>query len=218
MHILVIEDDLELGRALVKALQANGLGYEWLRRIEDVPGVLNEQRCDLVLLDLNLHQGSGLDLLARWRRAGVTLPVIAMTAQSALEARLAGLNGGADDCMARPFAMAEVIARLHAVLRRCAHQAGRVWKFGSLVIEPRANRVTREGGLLDLSRREFQLLVELAREPKVAVAKAVLARRLEPHGEPVDFATIDVHVSNLRRKIGAQWIKTVRGTGYLFVA
>ena len=218
MHILIIEDDLKLGEALVKALQANGLDYEWLRRIEGAAGKLNDRRYDGVLLELNLHDGSGLDLLTHWRSVGIKLPVIAMTAQSALEARLAGLASGADDCMVMPFEMAEVIARLHAVLRRCTNKANRVWRFGSLVIEPQASRVTKEGELLELSQREFQLLVELASKPKVIIAKSVLARQLKPQGEPIDSATIDVHISNLRRKIGAQWIKTVRGTGYLFAA
>ncbi len=112
---------------------------------------------------------------------------------------------------------AELIARLRAVLRRYAHQASNVWAFGSLVIEPQAYRVTYDGVAIDLSRREFQLLLELAREPKTTIAKASLAQRLEPLGDPVDFATIDVHISNLRRKIGARWIKTARGIGYLFV-
>ncbi len=217
MHILIIEDDLDLGHALSKALQANGLSCEWLRRAADAPTLFVGQGYDAVLLDLNLPDGSGLALLAHWRSVGERLPIIVITAKSTLDDRLAGLNGGADDYVVKPFETAEVIARLRAVLRRYAHQASNVWLFGSLVIEPQANRVTQDGGAVDLSRREFQLLLELAREPKATLAKAVLAQRLNPLGDPVDFATLDVHVSNLRRKIGARWIKTVRGIGYVFM-
>lgn len=217
MHILIIEDDLDLGQALTKALQANGISCEWLRRIRDAPNSFEDGVYDGVLLDLSLPDGGGLELLARWRSRGINLPVIVITAKSALEARLAGLNGGADDYVVKPFETAEVIARLRAVLRRSAHQASNAWIFGTLLIEPHANRVVQGGVPIDLSRREFTLLLELAREPGVTIAKAVLAQRLEPLGDPLDFATIDVHVSNLRRKIGAHWIKTVRGIGYLFV-
>lgn len=217
MHILIIEDDLDLGQALTKALQANGLSCEWLRRVKDAMNSLHSGIYDGVLLDLNLPDGGGLELLARWRSQGVSLPVIVITAKSTLDDRLAGLNGGADDYVVKPFETVEVIARLRAVLRRSAQQASNVWTFGALVIEPHANRVTQDGVPVDLSPREFKLLLELAREPKATIAKAVLAQRLEPLGDPLDFATIDVHVSNLRRKIGAHWIKTVRGIGYLFI-
>jgi DNA-binding response OmpR family regulator len=217
MHILIIEDDLDLGQALAKALQANGLSCEWLRRVKDAPLSFRDAGYDGVLLDLSLPDGGGLDLLARWRSAGVTVPVIVITAKSALDDRLAGLDGGADDYVVKPFETVEIIARLRAVLRRCAQQASNVWIFGPLSIEPQANRATQDGLVLDLSRREFQLLLELAREPNTTIAKTLLAHRLEPLGDPVDFSTIDVHVSNLRRKIGARWIKTVRGIGYIFV-
>ncbi len=215
MHILLIEDDLDLGRALQSALKVEGLSSEWRRRVADAPPTLDAGVFDCVLLDLTLPDGAGFELLARWRGQGQQVPVIVITARSAVEDRLAGLDGGADDFVVKPFATAELVSRIRAVLRRSARQASERWVLGALVIEPRCHRVQRAGETLALSPREFQLLLELAREPGAVVAKGVLSQRLEPLGDPVDFSAIEVHVSNLRRKIGAQAIRTVRGVGYM---
>ncbi|MBX9831643.1 MAG: response regulator transcription factor [Burkholderiaceae bacterium] len=218
MHILLIEDDLDLGRALQSALKVEGLTSEWLRRAVDAPAMVDATTVDCVLLDLTLPDGSGFDLLARWRNQGGQsgqVPIIVITARSAVEDRLAGLDGGADDFVIKPFATAELMSRIRAVLRRSARQASERWALGDLVIEPRRHSAQLDGVALDLSPREFQLLLELAREPGVVVSKSVLSQRLDPLGEPVDFGAIEVHVSNLRRKIGAELIRTVRGVGYL---
>lgn len=218
MHILIIEDDLDLGFALQQALKVEGVSSEWLRRVADVPFPFAELGFDCVLLDLSLPDGTGLDLLTRWRRAGVAVPIIIITARSALADRLAGLDGGADDFVVKPFATAELLSRMRAVLRRYARQSSEVWTIGALQIEPRGYVARLDGVALDLSPREFHLMLELAREPGVVVAKGALAQRLEPLGDALDFGAIEVHVSNLRRKIGAERIRTVRGIGYLFVA
>jgi two-component system, OmpR family, response regulator QseB len=215
MHILLIEDDLDLGRALQAALKVEGLTSEWLRRASDAPRVVDASVVDCVLLDLTLPDGNGFDLLAKWRRAGVVVPIIVITARSAVEDRLIGLDGGADDFVVKPFATAELISRIRAVLRRAARQASETWTLGDLVIEPRRHTAQLNGAVLDLSPREFQLLLELAREPGAVVVKSVLAQKLDPLGDPVDFGAIEVHVSNLRRKIGAERIRTVRGVGYM---
>lgn len=214
MHILLIEDDLDLGRALQAALRIEGLTSEWQRRAADAP-VTPDATVDCVLLDLTLPDGSGFSLLQRWRAAGVQVPIIVITARSAVEDRLAGLDGGADDFVVKPFATAELVSRIRAVLRRSARQASERWTVGELVIEPRSHRVQLAGQTLDLSPREFQLLLELAREPGAVVSKGVLSQRLAPLGEPMEFSAIEVHVSNLRRKIGAGLIHTVRGVGYM---
>ncbi|MBU1357311.1 MAG: response regulator [Gammaproteobacteria bacterium] len=218
MHLLLIEDDLELGRALQAALKVDGLTSEWLRRSADAPRTLDSTVFDCVLLDLSLPDGSGFDLLHRWRRDGSNLPVIVITARSAMEDRLAGLDGGADDFVIKPFATVELISRIRAVLRRSARQASEVWTLGTLTIEPRRHIVSLGGVPVELSPREFRLLLELAREPGTVVAKGVLAQRLEPLGEPLEFAAIEVHLSNLRRKIGSEKVRTVRGVGYMLVA
>jgi two-component system response regulator QseB len=218
MHILIIEDDLDLGAALQQALKTEGISSEWLRRIADAPQSFADDDYDCALLDVALPDGSGLDLLARWRRAGVALPVMIITARSGLDDRLAGLDGGADDFIIKPFATAELVARLRAVLRRYARQASECWTIGALEIEPRRYLARLDGHELDLSPREFHLMLELARAPGTVVPKGVLAQRLEPLGDAVDFSALEVHVSNLRRKIGAERIRTVRGIGYMLAA
>ena len=218
VHILLIEDDLDLGRALQAALKVDGLSSEWHRRAADAPRDLAATAFDCVLLDLSLPDGNGFDLLTRWRRDGCSVPVIVITARSAVEDRLAGprrwrgrfrrqalCDGGAD----------LTHSRRAATLGR---QASEMWTLGALVLEPRRHRASLHGETLDLSPREFRLLLELAREPGAVVAKGVLARKLEPLGEPLDFAAIEVHVSNLRRKIGSTRVHTVRGVGYLLAS
>jgi DNA-binding response OmpR family regulator len=218
MHILLVEDDLDLGRALQSALKVEGFTSEWRRRAADVPRVVDASVVDCVLLDIGLPDGNGLDLLTRWRRDRMQVPIIVITARSAVEDRLAGLDGGADDFIVKPFATAELVSRIRAVLRRTARQASERWTVGPLVIEPRSHRVLRAGEPVVLSPREFQLLLELAREPGAVIAKGVLSQRLVPLGEAMDFSALEVHVSNLRRKIGADSIRTVRGVGYMLAA
>jgi two-component system response regulator QseB/two-component system response regulator BasR len=216
MHILLIEDDLDLGRALQKALQAEGISSEWLRRVADAP--LDPDACDAacILLDVSLPDGTGFELLRRWRAGGARKPVLIITARSALEDRLRGLDGGADDFIVKPFAAEELVSRIRAVIRRSAQQATEQWRWGELVVEPRSHRASLRGADAALTLREFRLLFELVRQPGSVVSKNILAQRLDPLGEPADFATLEVHLSNLRRKIGAEWIRTVRGVGYLF--
>ncbi len=217
MHILIIEDDLDLGFALQQALQAEGISSVWLRRVADAPRNAIDPEFDCILLDIALPDGNGFDLLKRWRAAGVTLPVIMITARSGLDDRLAGLDGGADDFIVKPFAMAELLSRLRAVLRRYARQASPLWTIGALQINPRSYQVWLDGIELELLRREIQLLLELARDPGTVIQKGVLAQRLEPLGDALNYSLLEVHISNLRRKIGAQRIRTVRGVGYMLV-
>jgi DNA-binding response OmpR family regulator len=214
MHILLIEDDLGLGRALQAALHTEGHSSTWLRRCADAPPRLDPAAQDAVLLDQTLPDGDGRALLTRWRRQGCAVPVIVITARAALQDRLAGFDGGADDYVVKPFEMPELIARLRSVLRRCAQQASDHWTLGALTIEPRRQRALLDGVELALSPREYQLLMELARERGGVVAKHQLAQRLAPLGEPLEFGTLEVHLANLRRKIGADRIGTLRGVGY----
>jgi len=218
MHLLIIEDDLDLGLALQRALKAEGISSEWLRRACDVPQGFEGETLDCILLDLTLPDGSGLEILQRWRNAGIKLPVIVITARTALEDRIAGLDCGADDFVIKPFAIAELISRIRAVTRRYSQHASELWVIGSLSMEPRRRMATLDGVLLDLSPREYQLLQELAREPGMVVTKQAISLRLEPLGEPLDYGAIDVHIFNLRRKIGAHRIRTVRGVGYMLEA
>ena len=218
MHLLLIEDDLDLGRALLAALQLHGFSVERWRRAADAPPRLDDLQMDAVLLDLGLPDGRGFDLLTRWRRQDCRTPILVITAQGALQDRLAGLDAGADDYLVKPFATEELVSRLRAVLRRYAQQASEIWTLGALRIHPKARIAELAGAPLDLSRREFQLLLELARSAGHVVPKSQIAQRLEPLGEPLNAAAIEMHVFNLRKKIGPERIHTTRGVGYTLVA
>jgi len=217
MHVLIIEDDIDLGQALLASLKREGISGRWVRSLRDAEAFVGETP-DCVLLDLALPDGYGIDLLRRWRARDNPVPVIVITARTALEDRLAGLDSGADDFLVKPFVMAELISRLRAVTRRYARQASERWQLGELAIAPRTHQVWLSDALVDLSPREFRLLVELARDPESVVSKSLLGQRMEPLGDPLDSASIEVHLSNLRRKIGAERIRTVRGVGYQLVA
>lgn len=217
MHVLIIEDDIDLGQALLASLKREGVSGRWVRSLRDAEAFVGETP-DCVLLDLALPDGYGIDLLRRWRARDNPVPVIVITARTALEDRLAGLDSGADDFLVKPFVMAELISRLRAVTRRYARQASECWQLGELAIAPRTHQVWLSDALVELSPREFRLLVELARDPESVVSKSLLGQRMEPLGDPLDSASIEVHLSNLRRKIGAERIRTVRGIGYQLVA
>lgn len=218
MHILILEDDMDLGFALQQALNTEQISSLWVRKLADVPALTADHTFDCLLLDINLPDGSGFKLLQHVRNQQLQVPIIMITARSGLEDRLYGLDGGADDFIIKPFAMAELLSRIRVVTRRYAQQATTLWTFGELHIDPRQHKVTLRGEAVDLLRREFQVLLELARQPNTVIAKAVLAQRLEPFAEAMAFNVLEVHVSNLRRKIGAERVRTVRGVGYMLVS
>lgn len=213
MHILLVEDDLDLGPALLAALNAEGMSAQWVRRAGDARAAMGPE-VDLVLLDRALAGQEGLDLLRDWRARQCTTPVIVITARSALPDRLEGLDEGADDYLVKPFEIPELLSRVRAVHRRHSRQASEQWELGDLSVSPRSRQAWLHGELLALSAREFQLLLALAKDTDAVVPKQVLGQLLEPLGDPVDAATVEVHLSNLRRKIGAERIRTVRGVGY----
>ena len=217
MHVLLVEDDLDLGPALLSALRQEGLTCLWVRRAADAQAALGVE-VDMVLLDLALPDGEGLSLLRQWRSRELTVPVIVITARSTLDDRLSGLDGGADDYLVKPFEVPELLSRLWAVHRRHTRRASEHWVVGNIIVEPRARRAWLGEQALDLTAREFELLLELAREPTAVVSKTSLCQRLEPMGDPVDPATVEVHLSNLRRKIGPERVRTVRGVGYQLLA
>src|ERR1035437_505715 len=163
MHVLLIEDDLDLGRALQSALKLEGISCEWRRRMVDAPRALEEAGVDCVLLDLTLPDGDGMALLAQWRRQSTLVPVIVLTARQGLSDRLNGLDSGADDFLVKPFAPQELAARIRVALRRSARQSSNVWRFGDLEIEPQAFSARLNGEALALSPREVQLFFELRR-------------------------------------------------------
>ena len=223
MHLLLVEDDLELGAELQRALSGYGLTSEWVRGTRHARA-MTEGECDddtphfaCVLLDSRLPDGDGIDLLVHWRRRSISMPVIVMSARDAVELRVAALDAGADDSVIKPCAPVEIASRIRAVVRRTAGQASQLWNVGALRIATGTREVRVDGEILPLSPKEYQIVVELARLPGETVSKQRLARAVAPLSEPLEFSALEWHIHNLRRKIGTQLIRTVRGVGYCLV-
>jgi two-component system, OmpR family, response regulator QseB len=217
MHLLLVEDDLDLGRALQQALRNVGISSEWVRSAQNARRFFESNIYDCVLLDLTLPDGDGLTLLRAWRAAGHKQPLIVITATDSIDERVIGLEVGADDFVVKPFVVEELVARIHAVIRRSAQQASSVWSLGALTLDL-PQRVCRiSGSPIGLTPREFDVLSVLVRASGAVVTKHRLSQSLAPLDDPVDFNAIEVHICNLRRKLGADWVKTVRGVGYRFV-
>lgn len=216
MRICLLEDDLELGRSLQALLQNADHEVMWLRRIADARQWVQEGQFDALVMDLGLPDGDGMDLLRQLRRSQRKLPMIVITARDAIEDRLSGLDGGADDYLVKPFAGSELLARLRAVARRAlgdSQDDGPLeWQLRDLVLDEPRMEVRRGQERLALSRTEFSLLLTLVKMPD----RVVTRRQLESRSpSQMDGRSLDVHISNLRRKIGEGYIRTVRGVGYL---
>lgn len=222
MKILMIEDDLAIGRALLAVFQDEGHAVVWVRMAE---GAVARLQCeplaepfDAVLLDLGLPDGDGAALLRQMRALGLRLPVLIMTARDSLQDRLDGFDTGADDYLIKPFDIPELLARLRAIVRRSNGNIDGVealWTSGELVLDESRMLVTRAGAAVSLSRTEFALLLTLMKESGRVLTRAELEQGVLPHSEG---QTLDVHISNLRKKIGDRVIRTVRGVGYMVQA
>jgi two-component system response regulator QseB len=168
-----------------------------------------------VLLDLGLPKKGGLDLLRDLRRAGNKVRVLVITARDAVTDRVGGLDAGADDYLVKPFSLDELAARMRALLRRDVARGDNVLRNGDIALDPATRTVTRDGALVDLSHREFAVLAALLERPGAALSRAQLEERLYGWGDEVESNAIEVHIHNLRKKLGAGAIRTIRGVGYV---
>ena len=214
MKILLVEDDLELGRALQSVLLDDGFDAVWVRLAADARRLLAPERFAAAVLDLGLPDGDGMALLQQLRGDGDQVPVVLITARDALEDRLSGFASGADDYLVKPFDMAELLARLRAVLRRTHGASACIgqWTCGALALDERRKALTCDGEQVALSRTEYSLLLALMQASDRVVTRTELEDRALAGSES---QTLDVHISNLRKKIGEQRIRTVRGVGYM---
>jgi two-component system response regulator QseB len=215
MNILLVEDDLELGNGARIALTDQGMTVVWVRRLADAVAALDNSLTDLVLLDLGLPDGDGLNLLKRLRRERNTLPVLVITARDALDDRLTGLDSGADDYLVKPFALAELLSRIRALARRSYGFGGDTLELRGLVLDEGTQRASVAGAAVELSRSEFLLLSALVKRADRVVTRRTLEQQVLPGGLSNESNVLDVHMSNLRRKIGDGYVRTVRGVGYI---
>ena len=214
MRILLIEDDPLIGDGLAVGLNRMGHGVDWF-----TDGQLGEEALctapyDAVVLDLGLPGVDGMEILAHWREREESVPVLVLTARDALEARLAGLRGGADDYLCKPFALAEVEARLQALLRRTHGRFEPLQRFGEIEYNPANRTVTRNGVYVALSPRELAVLELFLNHRGQVLSKSTIQEKLYTWSEDVSSNTVEVFVHHLRRKLGNDLIRTVHGLGY----
>ncbi|WP_180900268.1 response regulator [Martelella soudanensis] len=214
MRILVIEDDPVLADGLAVGLGLNGETVDAVATCVDARAAISAGRFDAIILDLMLPDGSGLDLLAEIRRAGNRTPVLMLTALDETSDRIRGLDVGADDYIGKPFDLEELAARLRAVTRRGHGRAGPTLTANGIALDPSRMLVSVDGRDVILSRREFAILMALMERPGVIRSRQELEDRLYGWQEEIESNAIEVHIHNLRAKIGRTSIDTVRGLGY----
>lgn len=217
MRVLLVEDDGLLADGLARALRHDGYAIDHVARGDQVMAALTNGHFDAVLLDLGLPGLDGLQALRLLRERRIPVPVIVISARDRLDDRIGGLDAGADDYLVKPFSVDELRARLRARLRRGIEPARELLELGDLLIDPDAMTVARAGEPLRLPRREMALLIELARQPGRVFTRDYLEQALYGWNDDVESNALEVHVHHLRRKIGSEAIKTVRGVGYLLV-
>jgi two-component system response regulator QseB len=214
MRFLLVEDDPMIGDTLRAALRMEGHAVDWVRDATAAQSTLASERFDLVLLDLGLPQGSGLDVLRAARARGDTTPVIVLTARDGPGDRVAGLDAGADDYLVKPFDLDELGARIRALLRRQAGRALPVLAHGGVTLDPATRQVTHDGQPVLLSAREYAVLELLMQRPGAVLSRAQIEDRLYGWGEEIESNAVSVYVHQLRKKLGADFIRSMRGVGY----
>jgi two-component system OmpR family response regulator/two-component system response regulator QseB len=223
MRALVVEDDPGIASALVASLRRAGYAVDQCATLRAAWAALSVEPFDVMLLDLGLPDGDGLDLLARLRRVAPgasgtgpqpDIPVLIMTARDGVSDRIGGLDSGADDYIVKPFDANELLARLRAMLRRASGRSQPLITHGEIALDPAAHTVHRAGVPVPLGAKEFALLLTLLRASPNVLSKPRLESALYGFGEALESNALEVHVHHLRRKLGESLIKTVRGVGY----
>ena len=214
MRVLIVEDDMGIASGLAATLKAAGYAVDVCGTLGQASAALQVETFDLVLLDLNLPDGDGIDWLRRLRAGGQPMPVLIMTARDALPDRVAGLDQGADDYLVKPFEPEELLARMRVALRRSEGRASPVLHHGDLEVDPAGRTVRRAGQPVTLRAKEFALLMVLLRASGQVVTRQRLEEALYGFDEALESNALEVHMHHLRRKLGEGLVKTVRGVGY----
>jgi len=215
MRILLAEDDPLLGDGLKAGLGQRGFQVDWVRDGEAAERELRARNHEAAVLDLGLPRKDGLDVLAHVRRAGVATPLLVLTARDTVPDRVRGLDSGADDYVLKPVDVDELAARLRALVRRAHGRPEERLEAHGVVLDPAARAVRKDGAEVTLQAREFDLLHALMLNAGRVLSREQLERHLYRWGQEVESNAVEVHVHNLRRKLGAELVRTVRGIGYI---
>lgn len=215
MRLLLVEDDAMIGPGILKGLRRFGWTMDWVQDGRAAELALQNDVYDIVLLDLGLPRKDGLEVLQTLRRKDNDIPVLVITARDAIQDRVQGLDVGADDYLVKPFSIEELAARIRALLRRRAGRADPVIEVGDVRLNPATREVRVAGNSLALSAREFALLEALIDRPGAVLSRSQLEDKLYGWGDEVESNTVEVYIHSLRKKLGTDFIKTVRGVGYM---
>lgn len=214
MRLLLVEDDPMIGASVQSGLQQEGHSVDWVRDGSAAELAVAEKVHELVLLDLGLPRKTGIELLTAMRRKGLTLPVMIITARDSVEDRVKGLDAGADDYLVKPFALDELSARIRALVRRQAGRASPIIEYGPFQLDPATHEVFMNSQPIQLSGREYALLHALLEKPGKPLSRTQLEERIYGWHDEIESNAIEVYIHSLRRKLGAEWIRNVRGVGY----
>ena len=214
MRVLVVEDEAAISGQLATALGRAGYAVDCAADGERADFLGQTERYDAVVLDLGLPGIDGLTLLRRWRDAGLSMPVLILTARGSWHEKVQGIDGGADDYVAKPFRVEEVLARLRALIRRASGQLQPELRCGPLALDPRLAQVTIDDVPVKVTGHEYRVLSYLMHHRGRVVSQAELTEHIYAQGFDRDSNTVEVFIARLRRKVGASFIETVRGLGY----
>ena len=214
MRILLVEDDPQLGDGLTIGLRQAGFAVDWVKDGNSADHALQSETFDLIVLDLGLPRLSGMEVLSRARSRRQTLPVLILTARDATGDKVSGLDAGADDYLVKPVDLDELAARIRALTRRSAGRAAPLLTRGDLTLDPAAHSVTLAGAPVELSSREFSLLQMLLENAGRVLSRSQLEQSVYGWRDEPDSNALEVHIHHLRKKLGSELIRTLRGVGY----
>ena len=215
MRLLLVEDDAMIGEAVLQVLRAEHYAVDWVRDGAMADAALKSEQYDLVLLDLGLPQRDGLDVLRALRQRRATVPVLVATARDGVADRIAGLDAGADDYVLKPYDIDELLARIRALLRRSAGRGEPVFEHKGVSLNPATRQATLQGQPVSLSAREWAVLEALIARPGAVLSRAQLEEKLFSWKDDISSNAVEVYVHGVRKKLGNDFIQTVRGLGYV---
>ncbi|MDU8923742.1 response regulator [Pasteurellaceae bacterium LIM206] len=214
MRVLLIEDDPLIGDGLKVGLTKSGFTVDWFSDGKTGANAIKSAPYDAVVLDLTLPSMDGLDILTQWRRENLDVPVLILTARDTLDERVKGLQQGADDYLCKPFALTEVVARLQALIRRRYGNTNPILQHSLVTFDPNQRKVTLRGETVQLTTREYKLLELFMHNKERVLSRSFIEEKLYNWDDEVSSNALEVHIYNLRQKLGKQFIKTVHGVGY----
>lgn len=215
MRLLLVEDDAMIGEAVLQVLRAEHYAVDWVRDGVMADEALKSEQYDLVLLDLGLPKRDGLDVLRALRQRRATVPVLVATARDGVADRIAGLDAGADDYVLKPYDIDELLARIRALLRRSAGRGEPVFEHKGVSLNPATREATLDSQPVSLSAREWAVLEALIARPGAVLSRAQLEEKLFSWKDDISSNAVEVYVHGLRKKLGNDFIQTVRGLGYV---